>query len=100
VPILETTPTGTAGHPLRQAQRRRVGRDWREGEKAMSNQAANHGRAAQVEEILELARRAGLLITLDGQIGREKYQSVAGSLTAFLRFVEAVRAGVASSEPA
>jgi hypothetical protein len=66
----------------------------------MSNQAGDHARAAQVEEILELARRAGLLITLDGQIGREKYQSVAGSLTALMRFVEAVRGSVASSEPA
>jgi len=29
-------------------------------------------------------------VTLDGQIGREKYQSVAGSLSSFLRFVDAL----------
>lgn len=41
-------------------------------------------------EMLALAREAGMLITLDGQIGREKYQSVAGSLHAFKRFAEAL----------
>ena len=36
--------------------------------------------ASEFDEILALAREAGMLITLDGQIGREKYQSIAGSL--------------------
>jgi hypothetical protein len=58
---------------------------------AMSTQAANKALTGSVEDILELARAAGLLITLDGQIGREKYQSVAGSLSSFLRFVNALR---------
>jgi hypothetical protein len=40
--------------------------------------------------ILALAREAGMLITLDGQIGREKYQSIAGSLNAFRRFAQAL----------
>lgn len=40
--------------------------------------------------ILGLAREAGMLVTLDGQIGREKYQSIAGSLNAFRRFAQAL----------
>jgi hypothetical protein len=44
----------------------------------------------EFDAILALAREAGLLITLDGQIGREKYQSIAGSLQAFKRFAEAL----------
>jgi hypothetical protein len=43
------------------------------------------------EVLLALARSAGMLVTLDGQIGREKYQSVAGSLRAFQRFAAALR---------
>lgn len=57
----------------------------------MSTKTANHASVGSVEDILELARDAGLLVTLDGQIGREKYQSVAGSLSSFLRFVDALR---------
>lgn len=57
----------------------------------MSTQAANPTMTNAVDDILELARGAGLLVTLDGQIGREKYQSVAGSLTSFMRFVDALR---------
>jgi hypothetical protein len=57
----------------------------------MSIQAENKALTGSVEDILELARGAGLLVTLDGQIGREKYQSVAGSLSSFLRFVDALR---------
>jgi hypothetical protein len=41
-------------------------------------------------QILALGREAGMLITLDGQIGREKYQSIAGSLNAFRRFAQAL----------
>lgn len=48
--------------------------------------------------ILALAREAGMLITLDGQIGREKYQSIAGSLSAFRRFAQALSS--ASLQPA
>ena len=32
-----------------------------------------------INRILTLAREAGMLVTLDGQIGGEKYQSIAGS---------------------
>lgn len=38
------------------------------------------------EVILSAARRAGMLVMLDGQIGRERYQSVTGSLSSFRRF--------------
>ena len=57
----------------------------------MSTQATNLISTGTVDDILELARRAGLLVTLGGQIGREKYQSVAGSLASFMRFVDALR---------
>lgn len=56
-----------------------------------ANQAAKQATTSDVDDILKLARGAGLLVTLDGQIGREKYQSVAGSLTCFMRFVDALR---------
>jgi len=51
-----------------------------------------------LDALLALAREAGLLVTLDGQIGREKYQSVAGSVLALQRFAAALcaRAGVAA----
>ena len=65
----------------------------------MSTQAANTTTNA-VDDILELARGAGLLVTLDGQIGREKYQSVAGSLASFMRFVEAPPATLPVDVPA
>jgi hypothetical protein len=57
----------------------------------MSTLTVTQASTGKVEGILELAREAGLLITLDGQIGREKYQSIAGSLSSFLRFVDALR---------
>lgn len=65
----------------------------------MSTQAANTTSTGTVDDILELARKAGLLVTLDGQIGREKYQSVAGSLTSFLRFVDALRDTIEADVP-
>ncbi|TKC86906.1 hypothetical protein FAZ69_19955 [Trinickia terrae] len=66
----------------------------------MSNHAfaASAAETGKVEDsaddfaaIVELARQAGMLVTLDGQIGREKYQSIGGSLASFRRFVEALR---------
>ena len=53
---------------------------------------------ADFNRILALAREAGKLVTLDGQIGREKYQSIAGSLSAFVRFAQAL--SNASVQPA
>ena len=51
--------------------------------------------AVDFDAIVELARQAGMLVTLDGQIGREKYQSIAGSLTAFRRFIDALHGSLA-----
>ena len=65
----------------------------------MSTQAANQATTNDVDDILELARGAGLLVTLDGQIGREKYQSVAGSLTSFMRFVDVLRETLVDGVP-
>ncbi|MFA8329620.1 hypothetical protein [Burkholderia ubonensis] len=54
-----------------------------------------------LDALLALARQAGLLVTLDGQIGREKYQSIVGSVAALQRFAAALRqqAAVAASAP-
>ncbi|RZF29638.1 hypothetical protein EVC45_10595 [Paraburkholderia sp. UYCP14C] len=41
---------------------------------------------ADVECLLSIARNAGMLVMLDAQIGRERYQSVAGSVTSLQRF--------------
>jgi hypothetical protein len=40
-----------------------------------------------------------MLVTLDGQIGREKYQSIAGSLNAFRRFAQALCNATAQVSP-
>jgi hypothetical protein len=39
------------------------------------------------DAILSIARHAGMLVMLDGRIGRETYQSVTGSLSSLQRFV-------------
>ncbi|KWE87847.1 hypothetical protein [Burkholderia territorii] len=52
-----------------------------------------------LDALLTLARESGLLITLDGQIGREKYQSVAGSVLALQRFAAALRARAGAGAP-
>ncbi len=64
----------------------------------MSDYITKDARASEIEEIVQLARDNGLLVTLDGRIGRETYQSVAGSLASFLRFVDALRAALAEKE--
>ncbi|AOJ06206.1 hypothetical protein [Burkholderia mayonis] len=46
--------------------------------------------ADRADALLALAREAGMLVTLDGQIGRERYQSVAGSLASLMRFANAL----------
>ncbi|MBR7960079.1 hypothetical protein KDW41_06440 [Burkholderia vietnamiensis] len=54
---------------------------------------------ADLDALLALACEAGLLVTLDAQIGSEKYQSVAGSVFALQRFAAALcaRAGADAS---
>ncbi|CAN7613333.1 hypothetical protein LJR230_004431 [Trinickia sp. LjRoot230] len=64
----------------------------------MSDQTTNKARTNATDEIVALAQSAGLLVTLDGRIGRETYQSVAGSLTSFLRFADALRASLLENE--
>jgi hypothetical protein len=46
--------------------------------------------------VIELARESGMAVILDGRIGREEYQSVCGSLSALLRFADALRAATAN----
>ena len=64
----------------------------------MSDYLTKDARTSEIEAIVQLARDAGLLVTLDGRIGSETYQSVAGSLTSFLRFVDALRGALAEKE--
>lgn len=45
---------------------------------------------ADVDVLLSIARRAGMLVLLDAQIGRERYQSVAGSVVSLQRFAIAL----------
>lgn len=42
-------------------------------------------------DIIQLARASGMLVMLDGRIGREEYHSFHGSLLALERFAQAVR---------
>ncbi|NPT43434.1 hypothetical protein GNZ12_19395 [Paraburkholderia sp. 1N] len=48
--------------------------------------------------ILELAADAGMLVVLDGRIGRTEYRSVNGTLDAFQRFVRALESTLANNE--
>jgi hypothetical protein len=43
-------------------------------------------------DILTIAIDSGLLVTLDGRIGREEYKSVHGSIIALDRFASAILA--------
>jgi hypothetical protein len=45
-------------------------------------------------DIVKLAKDAGMLVVLDGRIGREEYRSVYGSMQALQRFAEALRASI------
>lgn len=70
--------------------------------RAQPTQAVSAGNlpSDNIDTLLALAREAGLLVTLDGQIGREKYQSVAGSVLALQRFAAALCARAAPGVPA
>ncbi|HHL4078195.1 MULTISPECIES: hypothetical protein [unclassified Burkholderia] len=41
--------------------------------------------------LVTLARDAGMLVILDGQIGRERYESVTGSIATLARFAQALQ---------
>ncbi|KVT41255.1 hypothetical protein [Burkholderia ubonensis] len=43
------------------------------------------------QALLALAREAGMLVTLDAQIGRVRYESVTGSIAALARFAQALQ---------
>ncbi|RQS76850.1 hypothetical protein DID96_00810 [Burkholderia sp. Bp8963] len=62
--------------------------------------AADAAARDDLDALLALARQAGLLVTLDGQIGREKYQSIAGSVAALQRFAAALRQQMLTAAPA
>ncbi|CAB3968722.1 hypothetical protein BCO9919_03389 [Burkholderia cenocepacia] len=83
--------------PGRDGQRRASGKA-----RALPAQTASAGNlpSDNIDTLLALAREAGLLVTLDGQIGREKYQSVAGSVLALQRFAAALCARAAPDAPA
>lgn len=46
-------------------------------------------------DILDMAREAGMEVTLDARIGRTEYTSVHGSVKALERFVEEMRSALA-----
>lgn len=83
--------------PGRDGQRRASG-----NARALPARAASAGSRSSddLDTLLALAREAGLLVTLDGQIGREKYQSVAGSVLALQRFAAVLSARNAADAPA
>ncbi|WP_423762999.1 hypothetical protein [Burkholderia sp. NLJ2] len=83
--------------PGRDGQRRASGNT-----RALPAQAVSAGNrpSDDLDTLLALAREAGLLVTLDGQIGREKYQSVAGSVLALQRFAAALCARATPDAPA
>jgi hypothetical protein len=49
-------------------------------------------------DIVKLAKDAGMLVVLDGRIGREEYRSVYGSMHALQRFAEALRASITDED--
>ena len=48
--------------------------------------------------VLELAADAGMLVVLDGRIGRTEYRSVHGTMDAFQRFVHALESALPNIE--
>jgi hypothetical protein len=47
-------------------------------------------------DIIQLAQASGMLVMLDGRIGREEYHSFYGSLLTLQRFADAVRESLGS----
>ncbi|WP_396333427.1 hypothetical protein [Burkholderia anthina] len=50
--------------------------------------------ALDTQALVALARDAGMLVILDGQIGRERYESVTGSVATLARFARALQLSV------
>ncbi|AOJ26478.1 hypothetical protein WJ12_16135 [Burkholderia seminalis] len=53
--------------------------------------AASDTAALDTLALVALARDAGMLVILDGQIGRERYESVTGSIATLARFARALQ---------
>ncbi|MDS0792269.1 hypothetical protein NUV26_08895 [Burkholderia pseudomultivorans] len=47
--------------------------------------------ALDTPTLVALAQDAGMLVILDGQIGRERYESVTGSIATLARFAQALQ---------
>ncbi|AJY11389.1 hypothetical protein V6G44_003492 [Burkholderia multivorans] len=57
-----------------------------------ARRASEPGAAAlDTQALVALAREAGMLVILDGQIGRERYESVTGSIATLARFARALQ---------
>jgi len=52
---------------------------------------ASDAAALDTQALAALARDAGMLVILDGQIGRERYESVTGLVATLARFVRALQ---------
>ncbi|RQU99664.1 hypothetical protein DF047_34395 [Burkholderia cenocepacia] len=52
---------------------------------------ASDAAALDTLALVALARDAGMLVILDGQIGRERYESVTGSIATLVRFAQALQ---------
>ncbi|AWV05447.1 hypothetical protein DM992_39690 (plasmid) [Burkholderia sp. JP2-270] len=50
--------------------------------------------ALDTQALVALARDAGMLVILDGQIGRERYESVTGSIATLARIAKALQSSV------
>ncbi|WP_321923221.1 hypothetical protein [Burkholderia sp. BCC1998] len=63
------------------------------GMRAAASDTADAASTAALDTLalVALARDAGMLVTLDGQIGRERYESVTGSIATLARFAQALQ---------
>ncbi|TGN94244.1 MULTISPECIES: hypothetical protein [unclassified Burkholderia] len=63
------------------------------GMRAAASDTADTASTAALDTLalVALARDAGMLVTLDGQIGRERYESVTGSIATLARFAQALQ---------
>lgn len=61
------------------------------GRTGTSRSAAQGCTVPNTQTLLALAREAGMMVMLDAQIGRERYESVTGSLASLARFARALQ---------
>lgn len=66
--------------------------DYRSDSEMRADTSDTSGTAAlDTLALVALARDAGMLVILDGQIGRERYESVTGSVATLARFAQALQ---------